>query len=67
MLLARMATRAHGVVTRTDLLEAGVTPEQIKSRLRKGSLIAEHRGVYRVGHRGTECGVSLSRRCARVR
>jgi very-short-patch-repair endonuclease len=51
MLLARMATRAHGIVTRTDLLEAGVTPEQIKSRLRKGSLIAEHRGVYRVGHR----------------
>jgi hypothetical protein len=69
MLLARMATRAHGIVTRTGLLEAGVTPEQIKSRLRKGSLIAEHRGVYRVGHRapGTECGVSLPRRCARVR
>ena len=39
MLLARMATRAHGIVTRTDLLEAGVTPDQIKSRLRKGSLI----------------------------
>jgi very-short-patch-repair endonuclease len=51
MVLARMATRAHGIVTRTGLLEAGVTPEQIKSRLRKGSLIAEHRGVYRVGHR----------------
>ena len=51
MLLARMATRAHGIVTRADLLEAGVTPGQIKSRLQRGSLIAEHRGVYRVGHR----------------
>ena len=51
MLMARMATREHGSVTRADLLEAGVTPDQIKSRLRRGSLIAEHRGVYRVGHR----------------
>ena len=50
-LLARMATRAHGVVTRDDLLRAGVTRDQIKSRLQRGSLIAEHRGIYRVGHR----------------
>jgi hypothetical protein len=49
--LAQMATRAHGVVTRSALLAAGVTHDEIKSRLRKGSLIAEHRAVYRVGHR----------------
>ena len=51
MVLARMATRAHGVVTRSALLAAGVTHDEIKSRLRKGSLIVEHRAVYRVGHR----------------
>jgi hypothetical protein len=46
-----MGTRAHGVVTRSALLAAGLSHGEIKSRLRKGSLIAEHRGVYRVGHR----------------
>jgi hypothetical protein len=51
MLLAVMATRAHGVVTRSALLEAGVSHDEIKARLGKGSLILEHRGVYRVGHR----------------
>jgi len=38
-------------VTRTQLLEAGVTPKAIKSRVRAGGLLREHRGVYRVGHR----------------
>jgi very-short-patch-repair endonuclease len=49
--LARMASRAHGVVTRAELLRAGVTKAQIDGRLRTGSLIAIFRGVYRVGHR----------------
>ena len=31
-------------------LAEGVTAEQIKQRLAKGSLIREHRGIYRVGH-----------------
>jgi hypothetical protein len=48
--IAALASQAHGVVTRADLLRAGVTPEQIKQRLRRGSLIPIHRGVYRVGH-----------------
>jgi very-short-patch-repair endonuclease len=39
------------VVTRAELLGAGVTDRQITRRLEKGSLIAVHRGVYRVGHR----------------
>jgi very-short-patch-repair endonuclease len=46
-----MASRAHGVVTRAELIEAGVTRRQIVHRLRTGSLIAVFRGVYRVGHR----------------
>jgi hypothetical protein len=49
--LARLAGRAHGVVTRRQLLAAGVTKQEIRSRLRSGALILEHPGVYRVGHR----------------
>jgi very-short-patch-repair endonuclease len=45
-----MAGRAHGVVTRAELLAAGVTPDEIASRVRTGFLIAAFRGVYRVGH-----------------
>ena len=49
--LARLATRAHGAVTRTELLAGGITPGEIKRRLRTGALIPVYRGIYRVGHR----------------
>ena len=49
--LALMAGARHGVVTRSDLFSAGVTRQEIRSRLRRGDLIRVHRGVYRVGHR----------------
>src|SRR3954468_395733 len=49
--LARLASHAHGVVTRAELLDADVTSAQIEQRLRTGALLREHRGVYRVGHR----------------
>ena len=39
------------MVTRTELLTAGVTRDEIAHRVRLGSLIAVFRGVYRVGHR----------------
>jgi hypothetical protein len=48
--IARIAGRAHGVVTRAELLAAGVTADQITERIRKGALIPIYRGVYRVGH-----------------
>jgi hypothetical protein len=48
--IAEIADRAHGVVTRKTLLGKGVTPQQIRRRLERGSLIAVHPGVYRVGH-----------------
>ena len=48
--LAWMATRAHGIVDRPELLGAGLTPAQIRSRLQSGALIREYDGVYRVGH-----------------
>ena len=46
-----MASRAHGVVDRAELLAAGLTPEEIRRRMDRGALIRVHRGVYRVGHR----------------
>jgi hypothetical protein len=39
------------VVTREQLLAAGLTARQIKRRLEKGALLREYPGVYRVGHR----------------
>jgi hypothetical protein len=38
------------VVTRQELLDAGVTAKRIRRRVERGSLILVHRGVYRVGH-----------------
>jgi very-short-patch-repair endonuclease len=46
-----MASRRHGVVTRVQLLEAGLTSKEIAARVRGGTLLREYRGVYRVGHR----------------
>src|SRR3954463_14295768 len=48
--IARIASTAHGVVTRVELLAARVTAKQIKSRVAKGALIPEYAGVYRAGH-----------------
>ena len=48
--IARIASRAHGIVTREELLDAGLTPGEIKRRVKKGALIPRYRGVYRVGH-----------------
>lgn len=45
-----IARRQHGVVTRRQLLEAGVTRREIARRLEKGALLTQHPGVYRVGH-----------------
>jgi very-short-patch-repair endonuclease len=34
-----------------QLLRAGISPQEIRSRVGSGGLLREHRGVYRVGHR----------------
>src|SRR3954454_16115018 len=49
--LARLAGRAHGVVTSEQMRRAGVTDAEVKRRVAKGRLLREHPGVYRVGHR----------------
>lgn len=49
--IARIAAGTHGVVTRAELLGAGVSEAGIQRRAQKGTLHPEYRGVYRVGHR----------------
>jgi Transcriptional regulator, AbiEi antitoxin len=48
--LAWMATRAHGIVDREELLAAGISAAGIRRRVAKGVLHPEFPGVYRVGH-----------------
>jgi hypothetical protein len=50
-LIARLAFRTYGVVTRRKLLAAHVTRHEISGRIRRGTLLIEYPGVYRVGHR----------------
>jgi very-short-patch-repair endonuclease len=49
--IGRIARFQHGVVTRKQLLDAGISEEEIRRRLQKKALLRVHRGVYRVGHR----------------
>lgn len=48
--IAGIARAAHGVVTRAELLTAGITVKEIAHRVRKGALIPQYPGVYRAGH-----------------
>lgn len=50
-MLGRWAFSAHGLVKRKQLLRGGVSPEEIRTRLKRRSLLVEYPGIYRVGHR----------------
>jgi hypothetical protein len=50
-MLGALARPSHGVVTRAQLVRAGISRREIERRVESGLLIPEHRGVYRVGHR----------------
>jgi very-short-patch-repair endonuclease len=50
-IIGRIASRQHGVVTRAQLLDAGVSEKEIKRRIERKALLRVHRGVYRVGHK----------------
>ncbi len=44
-----LASRQHGVVTRGQLLDAGIGPDVVDRRLKAGRLRRIHRGVYQAG------------------
>ncbi len=48
--IATIARRQGGYITRAQLLGLGLTAERIKYRIRIGRLIPAYRGVYAVGH-----------------
>jgi very-short-patch-repair endonuclease len=48
--IAEFARLQHGVVTRRQLIGAGLTPSDIARRRANGRLIQAFPGVYRVGH-----------------
>src|SRR3954469_13022552 len=54
----RIGSGAHGVATRRELLEAGISRSAIQRRVADGSLIPQYRGVYRVGHRAPSLDAS---------
>jgi hypothetical protein len=49
--ISRRATAQHGVISRAQLREIGLTADQIGTRIAPGFLIPIHRGVFAVGHR----------------
>lgn len=49
--VAELAGRQEGLLRRSDLRRLGMTPDQLRFRLRAGRLHSLHPGVYAVGHR----------------
>ena len=48
--IATLAGRQHGVVARSQLAESGLSPQRIRTAVRRGHLHPIHRGVFAVGH-----------------
>ncbi len=47
--IAETAAVQHGVITRAQLIDVGLSPSAVGRRLRSGRLVRIHGGVYRVG------------------
>jgi very-short-patch-repair endonuclease len=50
LVLARIASRQHGVVSAAQLRAARLTRQSVSKRVKAGRLHPVHRGVYAVGH-----------------
>ncbi len=50
LVVARVATRQHGIVSIRQLYAAGLTKDAVKRRVSAGRLHRVYRGVYAVGH-----------------
>ncbi|HKG37665.1 MAG TPA: type IV toxin-antitoxin system AbiEi family antitoxin domain-containing protein [Conexibacter sp.] len=48
--IAAIAAGQHGVVSRSQLLDAGIPPTTLRDRVERRQLVPLHRGVYAVGH-----------------
>jgi very-short-patch-repair endonuclease len=51
LVITALADAQHGVVSRTQLLAAGLTRRHVERRIQRSLLRVVHRGVYAVGHR----------------
>jgi predicted transcriptional regulator of viral defense system len=60
LVIDELAARQHGVVSRRQLLAAGVGAEAIRHRVEVRRLRTVHRGVYAIGHRLAVEGVFLA-------
>jgi very-short-patch-repair endonuclease len=48
--LQRLASEQHGILTRSQLLHAGVGSDTIRRWIKTGRLIRIHQGIYALGH-----------------
>jgi very-short-patch-repair endonuclease len=51
--ISALAARQHGVLTRTQLVAAGLSPDTVDRSARSGRLTRLYRGVYQLGPLGT--------------
>src|SRR3954453_17249985 len=49
--IAELAARQRGIVTTKEMLAAGLSRDEITTRIRSGHLHEKHRGGYALGHR----------------
>ncbi|CAA9492689.1 MAG: hypothetical protein AVDCRST_MAG13-1820 [uncultured Solirubrobacteraceae bacterium] len=54
--MSALASAQRGVVSRQQLLELGLSPQQVQRRLAARRLVRLHQGVYAVGHRALAFG-----------
>ena len=64
--LRYLAQRQNGVISRSQALRAGLSPDTIKFRMRSGRWLQMHRGVYATFTGAPGRGAGFGRRCSRL-